>query len=122
MARSTAARLAAYERSYRQLADRIADIGYIAAGSITQRYTRCGPASCRCHADPPQPHGPYWQWTAKVDGKTVTRRLNEPEARLYQRWIDNDRQLRSLIDRMRQVAVKATELIMNETSTSRAKV
>jgi hypothetical protein len=122
MARSTAARLAAYERSYRQLADRIADIGYIAAGSITQRYTRCGTASCRCHADPPQPHGPYWQWTAKVDGKTVTRRLNEPEARLYQRWIDNDRQLRSLIDRMRQVAVKATELIMNETSTSRAKV
>lgn len=122
MARSTAARLAAYERSYRQLAERIADIGYIAAGSITQRYTRCGTPSCRCHADPPQPHGPYWQWTAKIDGKTVTRRLNETEARLYQQWIDNDRQLRGLIDRMRTTAAKATELIMNETPTTQAKV
>jgi hypothetical protein len=122
MARSTAAQLAAYERSYRQLAERITDIGYIAAGSITHRYTRCGTPSCRCHADPPQPHGPYWQWTAKIDGKTVTRRLSETEARHYQQWIDNDRQLRALIERMRAVAAKATELIMKDTSSSKARV
>jgi hypothetical protein len=122
MARSTATRLAAYERSYRQLAERIADIGYIAAGSITHRYTRCGTPNCRCHADPPQPHGPYWQWTAKIDGKTVTRRLSQTEAGLYQQWIDNDRQLRALIDRMRKLAAKATELITKETSTSKARV
>ena len=53
-------------------------------------------------------------WTAKLDGKTVTRRLTEPQARLYQRWIANDRQLRTLIGRMRRVATKATELIMQE--------
>ena len=122
MARSTAARLAAYEQNYRQLAARITDIGYIAAGSITHRYTRCGTANCRCHADPPQPHGPYWQWTAKIDGKTVTRRLSETEAHHYQQWIDNDRQLRTLIERMRAVAAKATELIMKDTSSSKARV
>ena len=122
MTPTIAARLAAYERSYRQLAERIADIGYIAAGSITHRYTRCGTPTCRCRADPPQPHGPYWQWTAKIDGKTVTRRLNQTEARLYQQWIDNDRQLRALIDRMRNIAAKATELIMKETSTSKARL
>ena len=122
MTPTSAARLAAYQRSYRQLAERIADIGYIAAGSITHRYTRCGTPTCRCRADPPQPHGPYWQWTAKIDGKTVTRRLNQTEARLYQQWIDNDRQLRALIDRMRNIAAKATELIMKETSTSKARL
>lgn len=122
MARTTAARLATYERNYRSLAERIYDIGYIAAGTITQRYTRCGTASCRCHADPPQPHGPYWQWTAKVDGKTVTRRLNATQARLYQQWIDNDRQLRALIQRMRTTAARATELIMKEAGTTTAKV
>ncbi|MHB1475697.1 MAG: DUF6788 family protein [Dermatophilaceae bacterium] len=122
MARSTATRLAAYERSYRQLAERITDIGSIAAGSITHRYTRCGTASCRCHADPPQPHGPYWQWTAKVNGKTVTRRLSEADAHLYQQWITNDRQLRALINQMRQVAAKATELIMKDTTNTKAKV
>ena len=33
----------------------------------------CGTPSCRGRADPPQMHGPYWQWTAKIDGKTLTR-------------------------------------------------
>ena len=111
MGKTTAAQLAAYQASYRQLAERIAEIGFVRAGSITTRYTRCGTPNCRCHADPPQRHGPYYQWTAKVDGKTVTRRLSETEADLYQEWIDNDRQLRALINQMRQIADKATELI-----------
>ena len=114
MARSTARRLAAYQRTYRELAEGIAEIGFIAAGTVTHRLTRCGTTTCRCHADPPRLHGPYYQWTAKVDGKTVTRRLTEPQARLYQQWIANDRQLRTLIGQMRRVAAKATELIMQE--------
>ena len=67
-------------------------------------------------------HGPYWQWTAKIDGKTVTRRLSETEAALYQEWIDNDRQLRAIITQMRQVAANATQLITNEVTNNRAKV
>ena len=54
--------------------------GLIAAGSLTRRYTHCTSPSCRCNAEPPRPHGPYWQWTAKVNGKTVTRRLTDAEA------------------------------------------
>jgi hypothetical protein len=115
MARSTTAvRLANYQRSYRELAERIADLGFIVAGTISHRQTRCGKPNCRCHADPPQLHGPYYQWTAKVNGKTVTRRLTTNQARLYQEWIRNDRQLRALIDQMRKVAAKATELITTD--------
>ncbi|MGI8750952.1 MAG: DUF6788 family protein, partial [Acidimicrobiales bacterium] len=55
-----------------------------------------------------------YQWTAKVNGKTVTRRLSDHEARLYQEWIDNDRRLRALIANMREVAAKATDLILKE--------
>ncbi len=85
MAKATAAdRLVDYERRYRQLAEQLAEIGLISAGSVTRRYTRCGTAGCRCHADPPQPHGPYYQWTTKIKGKTVTRRLTEREATLNQ--------------------------------------
>lgn len=113
---STAARLAAHQRSYRRLAERVADIGFIAAGSITRRHTRCGKPGCRCQAAPSQPHGPYYQWTGKINGKTVTRRLTEAEADLYQEWITNDRTLRALIAEMRQVAAQATELIMQDAS------
>jgi hypothetical protein len=119
MARSTAAQLAAYQRRYRDLATRVADIGFIAAGTITRRHTRCGKLNCHCHADPARMHGPYHQWTGKMDGKTVTRRLTPTEAALYQEWIDNDRQLRALISQMRHVATKATELIMKETAPDR---
>jgi len=114
VARSTANQLAGYERRYRKLAAQLADVGYIAAGSLAQRHNRCGKPSCRCHADPPELHGPYWQWTAKVDGKTVNRRFTPAEAELYQEWIDNDRQLRATIAKMREVATAATELLLKQ--------
>jgi hypothetical protein len=107
---NSADRLADYERRYRELAQQLASIGLIHSGTVTRRHTRCGTPGCRCHADPPKLHGPYYQWTTKVDGKTVTRRLSETEAKLYQEWITNDRQLRRLITQMRQMAAKAADL------------
>jgi len=41
--------------------------------------TRCGYPRCRCHADPPLLHGPYHQWTRKINGKTVTRMLTDDQ-------------------------------------------
>jgi hypothetical protein len=122
MTRSTAQRLSRLQRRYRALAAELADVGYIATGSITRRHTRCGNPNCRCRSDPPQMHGPYWQWTAKVDGKTVTRRLSQVEAELYQQWIDNDRQLRAITAQMREVAAEATDLIMKDATGKQAKV
>jgi hypothetical protein len=115
MARKTVEdRLAEYDRRHRELAAQIAEVGIIAAGSVTRRFTRCTSVGCRCNADPPTPHGPYWQWTAKVNGKTVTKRLTEREAQLYQEWIDNDRRIRSLLDQIRTVDAKATDLLLKE--------
>lgn len=110
MTRSIAQQLAAYERRYRELATQLADIGFIRAGSLALRHNRCGKPNCLCHADPPQLHGPYWQWTTKVDGKTVNRRLTPAQTQLYSEWIDNDRRLQKLIRQMRDIAAKATEL------------
>ena len=122
MAGTTAQRLAGHQRRYRDLAAQIAELGYISAGSLTHRHTRCANLNCRCRADPPQLHGPYWQWTAKINGKTVTRRLDDTQAALYQEWIANDRRLRDLINQMRDVAAEATQLIMDEARTNTAKV
>ena len=111
-------RLADYEQRYRELAAQLATIGLIHSGSLTRRYTRCATPGCKCHADPPQPHGPYHQWTAKLNGKTVTRRLSANEAELYEEWIANDRQLRDLIGQMRQIAAKAAELKLKQAASS----
>ena len=114
MNKRTAARLDNYERRYRALAHQLADIGYIAAGSIAPRYNRCGKPNCACHADPPRLHGPYWHWTAKIDGKTVNRRLSPRQAEHYNEWITNDRRARALLADMRELAAKATGLILED--------
>jgi len=59
-------------------------------------------------------HGPYYQWTAKVEGRTVTKRLTDKEASIYKKWIDNDRKLSGLIAKMREVATKAEVLILED--------
>jgi len=114
MAETTPNRLADYQRRYRQLAGQLAEIGFISSGSVTHRYTRCATPGCKCNADPPRPHGPYFQWTAKVNGKTVTRRLSAEEAELYQEWIANDRHMRKVIQQMRQVSERASAMLVKQ--------
>lgn len=72
-----------------------------------QRLTVCGKPGCRCQASPPQLHGPYWQWSRSVDGKTLTRRLTAEQAQLYKQWIDNARRLDALIAKMEELSEKA---------------
>ncbi|MHB1504476.1 MAG: DUF6788 family protein [Acidimicrobiales bacterium] len=119
MDRTTATqRLSDYERRYSELAKQLANIGLISSGSVTRRYTYCATPGCKCHADSPQPHGPYYQWTTKVAGKTVTRRLSAAEAKLYKEWIDNDRKMRRLIAQMRTVAAKVGEIRLADAAKS----
>lgn len=44
----------------------------------------------------------------------MTRSLAPAEAARYQEWIANDRQLRALIDEMRTIANRATELTLQQ--------
>ena len=80
-----------------QIAENLAQAGFILPGTLTERMTRCGRANCRCHADPPRLHGPYHQWTRKKNGKTVTRILTDDQLTDYQPWFDSQRRLRDLI-------------------------
>jgi len=92
----------------RQIARELAAIartGEVLPGSLTERAMRCGRAGCGCHADPPRLHGPYWQWTRKVNNKTVTRWLSPRQAADCRRWIDNDRRLRELLARLEAIGI-----------------
>jgi len=111
---SSAARLDELQSRYRDLARQVLDLGLISQGSVVLRHTTCRTPGCRCHADPPQPHGPYWQWTRYDSGKTITRRLTEPQARLYQEWIANRRRLAGIIAEMEKVGQQAAEILLQQ--------
>jgi hypothetical protein len=80
-----------------RIAAELAAVGLALPGTLTQRHVRCGKPGCRCHADPPALHGPYWQWTRKTGGKTVTRLVGDDQLDDYRQWLDNHRRLRALI-------------------------
>jgi hypothetical protein len=79
------------------IAAELASLGLALPGTLIERHVRCGKPRCRCHADPPVLHGPYWQWTRKVAGKTITRLVPDDQLDDYRQWLDNHRKLRALV-------------------------
>lgn len=112
-----ATRLETYERRYRALAAELTNIGFISPGSLVTRETSCGKPGCRCQADPPRRHGPYYQWSRAVAGKTVSRRLNESEADLYRQWIANRRRLDRIVTEMGTLSAAAGEILLRQAAT-----
>lgn len=96
-------------RAQQRITAQLAKIDYALPGSIVTRMMRCGNRGCRCRADPPQLHGPYLQWTRKIDGKTVTRILSTEQLDRYQPWLDNARRLRELVRELEALTTRAVE-------------
>jgi hypothetical protein len=78
-------------------------------GTLTVRAYACGKPGCRCHADPPRLHGPYAEWTRKIGGKTVTRRLTPAELADYQPLFDNAKKLRTLLTDLQDLTLQIIE-------------
>jgi hypothetical protein len=114
MTSAQARRLRTYQARLQRLAGELAQTGFISSGSVVQRFVSCGKPGCRCQADPPQLHGPYWQWTRLVNGKTVTRRLGPGQARLYQQWIANRRRLTGILAQLDHLSEQAAVILLEE--------
>ena len=95
-------------RQARIVAD-LGSVGFALPGTVLERRVRCGRTGCRCHADPPQLHGPYYQWTRKVAGKTETRLLSAAQMARYATWFENARRLRSLASELEALSLEIAE-------------
>ena len=60
------------QQRYQQLKDALAGLGYIRRGTLLKHFGTCGKPNCACKSSPPRLHGPYYQWTRNIGGKTVT--------------------------------------------------
>ena len=72
--------LAEYEQRRKEIAQQIAELGDLRAGSITTTSGRCGKPACRCHQPGHPAHGPNLRLTYKVAAKTVSESLPTPAA------------------------------------------
>ncbi len=103
--------LSEYIRQFEAYHDELDKIGFILTGSISKRFMRCGTVGCRCQTDPKALHGPYYEWTRKVRGKTVSVRLKKKEAEQLMEWIENKRRFYEIISKMEKITLEAVNLI-----------
>src|SRR5450756_68038 len=92
-----------------RIAAALASAGFALPGTILERRIRCGKSGCRCSRDPSALHGPYYQWTRKVNGKTVTRLLSGAQMARYRGWFENARLVRSLTSELESLSLEIAE-------------
>lgn len=89
------------QRRYERLAARLAKMGPIVQGTITERtITKEDPAD----KTRTKTIGPYHQWTFKRNAKTVTVNVSAAQAKTFRRAIDNNRKLEAVIQEMRTLS------------------
>ena len=97
---------------YRDMAARVAGIGFIWRGSITERWLTCGRADCECAKDPRARHGPYLYWTSKEKGRSVARLLHPPESDILQEWVKNRKEMDGILRELYRLSHKAFKVAL----------
>lgn len=89
----------------RGIAARLAEAGFALPGTLLERTTRCGKPNCACKGEPPRLHGPYHQWTRKIDGKTTTINLTDDQFERYGPWFVEAQRLRGLLNELEDLSL-----------------
>lgn len=96
-------------RAHAALLGRLAGLGFVLPGTLTERRMRCGSPGCHCHDEPPALHGPYQQWTRTEHGKTVTRLIAPESVQRYRAWVADERVLQETIARLHELSISIVE-------------
>ena len=81
--------------------------GPMVPGSIKKQWNVCGMPGCRCK-DPvdPQKHGPYWQLSFTLAGKSTSMFIKDDEYERMRKATDRYRQFKALSLRLGQSCVE----------------
>ena len=96
--------LAALEARRAELYAQLAEVGDFRRGSLNAVYRKCGKPNCACAAPGHPGHGPQWNLTRKVNGRTRTVHLKPgPELDKARREIAEYQRFRDLAGQVAEV-------------------
>jgi hypothetical protein len=73
-------------------------LGPMLPGSISEQWNVCGKAGCRCkNPDDPQKHGPYYQLSFTIGGKSSTMFVKKEDLGEVRERIEKHKRFRDLI-------------------------
>ena len=96
-----------YEAQFHVLRAELAELGFFCKGTVLARRMLCGKPACACGTEPARRHGPYFEWTYKVAGKTVNVRLSAGAVAAYRAGTAEWRRLRTLLTRLERLSRRA---------------
>jgi hypothetical protein len=95
----------------KELKTKIFNLDYISVGTLSKGYRQCGKLSCRCSTRKEYWHGPYYIWTRKENGKTITKSLSAEQAKRCKKALKNMKKLNQCIQKWKKESVKYIEKI-----------
>jgi hypothetical protein len=111
----------ALEAQIAQIKTALAALGDLRPGTLSAQYNVCGKPGCRCKAQPPRKHGPYYQVSFTWQGKSHSQFVRRDEVPTVRRQLRNYQRLRALIDRWIGVGVDLSRLRLAQARSPRAK-
>jgi len=92
-------------KKFNKLKKQLYAIEYFCTGSISVVYTKCGNDYCACSKDDSKKHGPYYLWSTKKNGKTISQRLSKKQVVKCRQFIRNYRKLKTIIEKMNVISM-----------------
>lgn len=98
------------EARINRIKKQLSELGELRPGSLSEQYSSCGKKGCRCQADPPDKHGPYYQISFTRHGKSSSQFVRKEEVTAAKDQLANYARLRDLIDQWIDVSLELVAL------------
>ena len=108
------------EKRIQIIKQQISKLGDLRPGALSKQYNICGNPNCRCKADPPVKHGPYYQISFTRHGKSSSQFVREEDLAQVQQQLENYRLLRDLVDEWITLSAQLSSLRLREKRTATA--
>jgi len=108
------------EKRIQTIKHQIGKLGDLRPGALSKQYNICGTPNCRCKADPPVKHGPYYQISFTRHGKSSSQFVREEDLIEVQQQLENYRLLRDLVDEWITLSAQLSSLRLREKRTATA--
>lgn len=99
--------LAQLRKRHQKLKRSLLALGPTIQGTILQRVIERPDPQCPQQT---KTYGPYYQWTRKLQGRTVIQNLSPSQAKAFQRAIRENQTLEKTLDQIRAISLKVLEL------------
>ena len=99
------------EKKIERIKRELMKLGEMHPGSLSQQYNVCGVKNCRCK-DPKTPikHGPYYQLSFTIRGKSSTRFIRKENLKTCKMHITNYQRFKELTKEWKELAAEHAKM------------